>query len=511
MKDKKKLYLKMPSAFTVLFLLMIAITTITQFIPAVKSVQLSDLIMAPINGMVGVRNVELHNEIEEARINEGVYAALDVLKESEQPLINVWNIGRFSGGMDVALFVIVIGGFLGVVTKTGALDASIGALVKHLKGRELLLIALLMFSFSLGGTTYGMAEETLAFYTLILVTMMKAGFDPMVAVGTIMLGSAMGVLGSTVNPFAVGAAVAAAESAGTEINQAIVMITGVALWLTMTGIAIWYVLQYAKKVHNNPAASMLSKSELEEANKAFLTNDETVIELTTKRKVVLGLFTLSFVIMVISVIPWNNFGINIFDNTAWLTGSSLGSWWFPELTIWFFLTAVAIGVVYGLSEKDLVSSFISGASEMIGVAFIIGISRGISFMMANTGLDLYILEQASYLLSGVSSALFAIMAYIIYIGLTFLIPSTSGLATVSMPIFAPLAERLGIAPEIVISAFTAGSGLVGVITPTSGVLMGGLLIAKVNYGTWIKFVSKFLALVFIATVIILSITSIILS
>jgi len=510
MSKNKIAKFKLPTAYTVLLILMIVIALITQFVPAVKNIQLADLVMAPINGMIGVRDVELHQSVNDAMSSGGIYEALDILHQAEGPMIDVWNQGQLGGAIDVALFVIIVGGFLGVVAKTGALEAGIGALVTKLKGKEILLIPVLMFIFSLGGTTYGMAEETLAFYALITVTMIKAGFDPLVGTAIIMVGAGVGVLGSTINPFATGAAVSAAEAVGTTINQGTVIAIGTTLWLTTLGISIWYVMRYAKKVHHNRGNSLLSTAELEAADKAFAVDNEEIVVLTAKRAITLGIFIFSFLIMMMGVIPWNDFGITLFDNTAWLNGSPLGWWWFPELTIWFFLMAVAAGLIYRLSEKELVESFITGASEMVGVALIIGISRGISFMMVNSGLDLYILEQAATALEGVSGAVFANMSYIIYIGLTFLIPSTSGLASVSIPIFAPLAERLGIAPEIIIGSFLAGSGIVNIVTPTFGVVMGGLAISKVEYGSWLKFVSKLLVLLFIASIIVLTIVSFIL-
>ncbi|MDU7537936.1 MAG: YfcC family protein, partial [Peptostreptococcaceae bacterium] len=349
-----------------------------------------------------------------------------------------------------------------------------------------------------------------AFYALITATMMAAGFDPLVGAATLLLGCGVGVLGSTVNPFAIGAAISAAGAAGVEINQGTTIILGVALWIVPLIISILYVMNYAKKVYNDKGKSILSKHELNEAKEAFDNNSGEILELSGKQKVALGLFAFSFVVMIISVIPWNDFGVTIFDNTSWFNGASLGTWWFPELTVWFFIMAIVIGLVCRMSEEDIVKSFISGCADMVGVALVVGISRGISFMMANSGLDLFILDKASGILSGVSGMLFANMAYLIYIALSFLIPSTSGLASVSMPIFAPLAERLNIAPEIVVSAFSAGSGIVNLITPTSGVVMGGLAIAKIEYSTWMKFVTKLLVLIFIATVAILAIGSMIL-
>ena len=509
-KATKKKKFKFPSAYTVLLTIMIVIALVTQVVPGVKKAQLADVVMAPVTGMVGIKDNALDEAISTSMSEGGIDAALETINNADIPYVSVWNDGTLKGAIDVALFVLIIGGFLGVITKTGALDAGVGALVKKLKGKELMLIPVLMLIFSLGGTSYGMAEESLAFYALITATMMAAGFDPLVGAATLLLGCGVGVLGSTVNPFAIGAAISAAGAAGVEINQGTTIILGVALWIVPLIISILYVMNYAKKVYTDKGKSILSKHELNEAKEAFDNNSGEILELSGKQKVALGLFAFSFVVMIISVIPWNDFGVTIFDNTSWFNGASLGTWWFPELTVWFFIMAIVIGLVCRMSEEDIVKSFISGCADMVGVALVVGISRGISFMMANSGLDLFILDKASGILSGVSGMLFANMAYLIYIALSFLIPSTSGLASVSMPIFAPLAERLNIAPEIVVSAFSAGSGIVNLITPTSGVVMGGLAIAKIEYSTWMKFVTKLLVLIFIATVAILAIGSMIL-
>lgn len=509
MENKKRF--KFPSAYTILLALMIIIALVTNFVPGVKNASLADVVMAPVTGLIGVKDLDVDDAVNAAREEGGVEAALQVLNESETPYINVYNSGSLKGAIDVALFVLIIGGFLGVVTKTGALDAGVGAMVHKLKGKEIYLIPVLMFVFSIGGTTYGMAEETLAFYALITATMMAAGFDPIVGAATILLGAGSGVLGSTINPFAIGAAASAANAAGVEINQGITIAIGVVLWLVITAIAIAYVMRYAVKVKKNKEASLLTKAELAVAAEAFEENKDVTPALTGKRKAVLVVFALSFVVMILGVIPWGEFNISIFDNTtSFLTGSSLGTWWFPELAIWFFLMAVVIGLIGRLSEKDIVSSFINGCADMVGVALVIGISRGVSFLMANTGLDLLILDKAATMLNGVSGILFYNLAYVIYIALSFLIPSTSGLASVSMPIFAPLAAKIGMSPEVVIAAFSAGSGIVNYITPTSGVVMGGLAISKVEYSTWLKFVGKLLALVFVATVVILSVAALIL-
>ena len=465
---RKKKSFTLPSAYTVLLIITALIALSTQFIPGVKAAKLADLVMAPINGL-----------------NEAI---------------------------DIAIFVLLIGGFLGVTTKTGALDAGIGSVVEKLQGKELVLIPVLMFIFSLGGTSFGMAEETIAFTALVTTTMIVAGFDPLVSVGTIILGAGSGVLGSTVNPFLVSTSIGALKGVGIEVNQVIVIATGIALWLSSLLISIYFVMKYAKSLQKDKKATLLSQKEINEAHEAFLgnKNSEEVVKFTTKRRIVLGLFALTFVVMVAAVIPWEEFGITIFSKTDFLTGSSLGSWWFSELGMWFVIMAVIIGMVYKMKENEIVGAFMEGAADMVGVALVIGVSKGISVMMTTTGLDTHVLNAASSLLNGMSPIVFTIVAFIIYMILSFFIPSTSGLAGLSMPIFGPLAMSLGFSSEVMISIFSAGSGLVNFVTPTSGVIMGALAIAKVDYTTWVKFVSKVLVAVFISSAIILSIAMILL-
>lgn len=501
----KKKKFQFPTAYTVLLVLTIIVGLVTQFVPQVIPAKVSDVLMSPITGMIGIKDTAIQSKITEKMQNEGIPPALDYLKSAEGHYINVANEGTLAGAIDVAFFILIIGGFLGVVTKTGALDAGVAAIVNKMKGKELILIPVLMFIFSLGGTSYGMAEESLAFYALITATMLAVGFDPLVAAATIMLGAGCGTLGSTVNPFAPGVAAASARSVGVDINQGTIIIIGVMLWLVTLAIAIFFVMTYARKVKKDQSKSLLTAAEWKNAKEAYSNNDEKTAEFTGRRKLVLVLFGISFLIMILGVIPWEDFGVSFFAKyTGMLTGSPLGQWSFPELTAWFIIMAIIIGILYRLSEKDLVDSFIVGAADMVGVALILGISRGISFIMSNSGLDLFILDKASNVLNGISGIAFVGMAYIIYIGLSFLIPSSSGLATVSMPIFAPLTKSLGLSPEVMIMVFSAGSGIVNLFTPTSGVVMGGLSIAKVEYSTWLKFIWKMLIAIFIASVIILS-------
>ena len=477
----------MPSSFTILLALLAIVAVITVIVSgtsggAVTAARLSDFCTAPIKG--------------------------------------------FADALPVCLFVMILGGFLGMMTETGALDNGIAVLVQKLKGNEIMLIPVLMLIFSLGGTTYGMCEETVPFYALLAATMMAAGFDPMVGAATVLLGAGCGCLGSTVNPFAVGAAVDALTGVGIEVNQSIIIGLGAVLWIVTTAMSIFFVMNYAKKVKADKGSTILSMQELKDAEEAHGKAASEVhkeVKLTGRQKGVLIAFAFTFVVMIVGFIPLANLNegvANFFDAgavydadgnavvqgwSALITGLPIGQWYFDEASTWFFLMAVLIGIIGGLSEKQIVNTFITGAADMMSVVLVIALARGISVLMANTGLDVFVLDAAANALAGLSGVIFAPMSFLVYFGLSFLIPSTSGMATVSMPIMGPLAVKLGFSPEVMVMIFSAAIGVVNLFTPTSGAIMGGLALAKIEWTTWLKFALKLIVALSVVCAIILTV------
>lgn len=482
----------MPSSFTILLALLAIVAVITVIVSgtsggAVTAARLSDFCTAPILG--------------------------------------------FADALPVCLFVMILGGFLGMMTETGALDNGIAVLVQKLKGNEIMLIPVLMLIFSLGGTTYGMCEETVPFYALLAATMMAAGFDPMVGAATVLLGAGCGCLGSTVNPFAVGAAVDALTGVGIEVNQSIIIGLGAVLWTVTTAMSIFFVMSYAKKVKADKGSTILSMQELKDAEEAHGKAASEVhkeVKLTGRQKGVLIAFAFTFVVMIVGFIPLAdlNEGVaNFFDAgavydadgnavvqgwSALITGLPIGQWYFDEASTWFFLMAVLIGIIGGLSEKQIVNTFITGAADMMSVVLVIALARGISVLMANTGLDVFVLDAAANALAGLSGVIFAPMSFLVYFGLSFLIPSTSGMATVSMPIMGPLAVKLGFSPEVMVMIFSAAIGVVNLFTPTSGAIMGGLALAKIEWTTWLKFALKLIVALSVVCAVILTVACVLL-
>ncbi|MFR3924311.1 MAG: YfcC family protein [Collinsella sp.] len=482
----------MPSSFTILLALLAIVAVITVIVSGtsggeVTAARLSDFCTAPILG--------------------------------------------FADALPVCLFVMILGGFLGMMTETGALDNGIAVLVQKLKGNEIMLIPVLMLIFSLGGTTYGMCEETVPFYALLAATMMAAGFDPMVGAATVLLGAGCGCLGSTVNPFAVGAAVDALTGVDIAVNQSIIIGLGAVLWIVTTAMSIVFVMNYAKKVKADKGSTILSMQELKDAEEAHGKAASEVhkeVKLTGRQKGVLIAFAFTFVVMIVGFIPLANLNegvANFFDAgavydadgnavvqgwSALITGLPIGQWYFDEASTWFFLMAVLIGIIGGLSEKQIVNTFITGAADMMSVVLVIALARGISVLMANTGLDVYVLDAAAKALAGLSGVIFAPMSFLVYFGLSFLIPSTSGMATVSMPIMGPLAVKLGFSPEVMVMIFSAAIGVVNLFTPTSGAIMGGLALAKIEWTTWLKFALKLIVALSVVCAVILTVACVLL-
>ena len=417
----------------------------------------------------------------------------------------------FADAIDVCIFIMMLGGLLAVVAKTKALETGIKLLVQKLHGKEYLLILLLMFIFSILGTTYGFLEESVGFYVLIAATMFAAGLDPLVGVATILLGAGSGVLGSTINPFATGVALSAMKDAGIEYNQGTIILIAVVLWLTTLAISAFFVIKYAKKVQRDKGSTFLSLREqaaVEKTYGKFLKAQGDEAKLSGKQIATLIVFAITFLVMIVGFIPWGEFGITFFDSwTGWLTGATLGNWWFYEAALWFLICAIIIAIINRQGEHGFVDAFIDGADDMIGVILVIAVARGASVLMAETSLDNFIIVNAAAGLASLPEMAFVPLNYLLHVVLSVLVPSSSGLATLSTPIIAPVASTLGYSTNVAAMTIVAANGLVNLITPTCGAIMGGLALAKVDYATWFKWGIRVVACIAVVNIVVLCLFS----
>ncbi|HEX9153397.1 MAG TPA: hypothetical protein VF809_01115 [Candidatus Saccharimonadales bacterium] len=480
----------MPSAFTLLFGIIAIMAVLTWILPAGKYDMTAD--ETPIAGTYQTTD----------RSPQGIW---DLFQAPIQGFIQA---------ADVVVFVLVIGGFLAVQMKTGALDAGFGRLIRRLKGKEKWMIPILMTFFAIGGTTYGMQEETIAFYPLLIPLILAAGYNALTVVLVIVLGSGVGVLGSTVNPFSTGIASGFADvSIGDGIIPRLIILA-----LSLLA-AIWFVMRYAAKVKSGRIKESHSDIKLAGAA-AHVSHAAEPPELTAKRKAILWVFGLTFVVMIIGVIPWAyKFDIMIFQNAVdWLADAPVlgtllgnivppGDWWFSQLAALFLFSAIIIAMIDRMGESDFADTFIDGAKALMGVALIIAVARGVTVVMTDGAIAATIIHAGEEILNGMSQGVFSALSFIVYIPLSFLVPSTSGLATLSMPIMAPLADFANVDRSVMVTAYQSAEGVINMVAPTVASLMGGLAIAKVSYGLYLRRTWKFfvvLSLISMAVVTVIS-------
>ncbi|WP_125583239.1 YfcC family protein [Levilactobacillus cerevisiae] len=488
-KTKKRFRFQMPTAFTILFWLIVLMAVLTWVIPAgayqtnsagqlttgtyhtVKSQPqgIWNVFMAPITGMIGNQHTV--------------------------------------GAIDISLFILVIGGFLGVVNQTGALDDGIKVIVDKSRGHEKRLIVTLIILFSLGGSTYGMGEETLAFVPLLTPVMMSVGYDPIVSAAVIMLSTRVGDLASTVNPFTTGLA-----SGIIGISPGRGLLSRLILWVIVTGIETWYVLHYASKIKADPTKSLVYHLR-EENERRFMTatNSKATGAITKVQRRVLLVFALTFGIMILGLVPWTSINahwtffesLNHLIVTTPILGTivghkmvALGSWYFNEITLLFFFMSVVVMAVGHIREKAFMDAFIKGMQDLLSVAIIVGVARGIQVVMNDGKITATLLHYGEKSLTGMPKGPFIICAFIFFVLLAFLIPSTSGLAAATMGVMGSLAHFAHIDGSIMVSAYQSAAGLVTAITPTAGMLVGALTLANVSFSVWWRWTAKLIVILF---------------
>jgi uncharacterized ion transporter superfamily protein YfcC len=429
--------------------------------------RLMDLFQAPVNGLYGVES-------------------------STSGAVGPYEQGGLFGAAGVFLFVLAIGAFIVTTTRTGAIDAGIGRVAGKFRGRGALVIVALMVLITLGGSTFGLGEETLGFYAILVPLLLSLGFDRMTAVGVVLVGSVVGNMASTVNPFMVGAA---SDAAGIPIGQGIGL--RALMLVVLGGLAIAYVVRYSVRVRRDPSRSVVGISQEDAEVAAGL--DEHALSMTGRQQVVMALFGATFAFMVFALVPW----AQVISGPDAASYAWQLDWYFPELTALFLVMSLVIGLVGRMRGEALVQSVLAGASEFLGAALVIVLARGITVIMHNAVITDTVLHSLEDVVQGAGSGLFGILMFLVNIPMSFLVPSSSGLATLSMPVLAPLADFAGVGRDLVVTAFQCAVGVVALVTPTSAIVMGGLSLAKVPYGRYIRWVLPLLAVLVVGSFVFL--------
>lgn len=485
---KKKF--KMPTAYTIVIIALIITAIISYFIP--------QSVINPETGEI----VFDATFTDDGEIAEGTglqpYGLWDVI---------IAPIQGFQSGANVGIGILMAGGFLGVLNYTGALEAGIGSLLKKFKGS--FLIAVMTFAFALLGTSFGFWEEIVAFAVVIIPTFVLAGYDVIVGLGVLFIGSTIGNMSSLVNPFATGAAVSAIGNPELSIGSGIVLRFVIFVILYIVGTL--YLIKYANKIKKDPSASIVYG--ISEIN-TLVEDQQALPELTGRRKASVAVFLVIIALMIVGFIPWQELtgdaGFNIVNAPiralakipvlGTLLGAShislFGTWYFDEFAFLFFAGSILLLFINKMKEKEFIDVFIAGMKDLLGVVLILAISRGIAIIMGNSsaGMSITFIYWISNALSSVPIWIFGVLAMGAYVLIGVFLQSTSGVAGITMPILGAVASALFIGTTlgsaggqiILISAFTAGVNFVSSLYP-SATIMGSLELSNVPYDRYLKF------------------------
>ncbi len=492
---KKKF--KFPTAFTVLLLVLLLVWVASFFVPP-GAYKIDPATGGPIPGtyhtLSSCSNAAPGSQCAQESLSfrltqlwtappNGLYGI-----ENDKGFVSADEFGVLYGSAGIFFFVLAVGAFITVTMKTMAIQTGIGRLALRFRHSGSVLIAILMAVFALGGTSYGMWEETLGFFALLVPLTLALGYDRMVAAAIIFLGAGTGVICSTVNPFATGVA---SDAAGISIADGLGV--RIAMWVVLVPTAIAYVLWYARRIQRDASKSVVGISSADAEESKSLVTD--VPNLTGIQKLVLVLFLGTFVVMIYGFIPWDDLWQQFFSRQFPLP--TFAAFYFPEAAALFILMSIVVGAVAKLGEEGTVNTIVAGAADFLGAALIVVLARGITVVMKNSYMTDTVLHWMESAVSGSSKGVFGLVSLIVNLPIAFLVPSSSGHAALVMPILAPLSDFAGVPRSVSVTAFQSASGLVNLVTPTSAVIMGGLALSKVGYDRYLKFVWPFLLAVFL--------------
>jgi uncharacterized ion transporter superfamily protein YfcC len=468
-----------PTPLTVIFIIIIVCALATWMVPSGRYATIAfqdgnflhtsadgkETVMKATQGSLDSLGVTLKVE---KFINGDIYKAVTVpgtyvsTSSSPQGFISVIKapLQGIVETIDIILFVLVLGGYIKVFNDAGVLEKGTALLIKRFNGKEKWLIIVLTTLMAAGGTTFGLAEETIAFYPLLVPVMLAAGYDLIVPLAVVFVGAHIGNMGATVNPFSV---IIASNAAG--VNWSNGLDIRVIMLVSSLIVSLIYIIRYAEMVRKDPSKSLVFR--LEGEVKAHfdvqLSEDQ---KLDTRSVLMLIVFLGTFVVMVIGVVSFH--------------------WWLMEMSALFFTASIISGFVLGMKEKSFVNSFLSGASELVGVTLVIGFARGVTIILQNGNIIDTILFGLTKMVSGVPDSLFVIGLLVIFIVLAFFISSTSGLAVITMPILGALAVAVGVSGDTIVNAYLFGAGIMYLISPTE-MILPSIAMVNINYNTWIRF------------------------
>lgn len=441
MTEKKKLKIEFPETALLLLIIIAVVAALTYILPAGQFERVID------------------PATERELVKAGTYAVTESNPTSLAELFSSVFNGLVKAS-DIIAFIFVVGGAFGIVSRTGAITAGLSSLVNRLRGRESIMVIIVMTAFAVCGATFGMAEESLPFVAILVVVALQMGFDPIVGVSMVVMGLYCGYSAGPLNPFNTGIAQGIAE---------LPLFSGMALRIVlMIGaliIAMFFTIRHGQNY-----------------KKLGIDNTALIREFSVEEERKLNKTDIAILLILAATICVLVFGVVKFG------------WYFSEISALFLVMGLVIGAIYRKGDFNQISrDFVAGAGEMATAAIFVGLSRAILVVMENG----MIMDTIVYYLSiplGKLDSVFAAWGMYISQGLiNFFIPSSTGQAVVVMPILSPLSDLIGVTRQTAVLAYQCGDGFWNMITPTHSVLMASLGLAKIPFGKWFKFAVKVVA------------------
>ena len=397
---------------------------------------------------------------------------------------------RSGSAVGICALILVVGGAFGIIMKTGAIDAGIYAFIKKTKGLERLALPLLFILFSLGGATFGMAEECIPFAMIMVPFVIALGYDSIVAVTVTYVASQVGNAVSWMSPFSV--AVAQGIAGVPVLSGATFRLI---MWVTVTLASAAFMMVYAERIRKAPEKSVVYAGDAYFRNRMDAITDEER-EFNLGHKLIL--------LEMLAVLIWIIWGV------------TQKGFYIPEIASQFFVMGFVAGVIAiifklnGMTINGMASAFQGGVADLAGTAVVVGMAKGILLVLGGSDADVAstlntILYAIGTVLEGVPSFIGAWFMYIFQSLFNLVVTSNSGQAALTMPIMAPLSDLVGVPRQIAVLAYQLGAGFVDAFTPVSASLIGVLGVARIEWGKWAKFQIKMQAFFFIMGTIIIAI------
>lgn len=455
MAEKKKFKIHMPHVITLIFFLIIVVAILTWILP---SGEFERTIMETSTGEREVAVAGTYHTV--AKITEdGTSLRQGIAEVLMAPGKGIQSM------VEVLAFVFIIGGVFQIMAKTNALNMGIQKVVRKLGSKDVLIIPILMALFGLGGSTFGMSDELVPFYLLIMPIMFAMGYDSMTTFMTVCLSATVGYAASTVNPFCV---LVAQGIAGIQGNPQLVF--RMIQWVIMMAVIIAFVTWRAMKIKKNPENSITFQDDLQKRKEMGGEDVDFNQNMTLRQKLVLATFVIGMVIVVFGLV---NFG-----------------WYMNELSMCFLGMGILMGIFGGLTETEIAEEFITGVKDIAFAAMVIGFCSGIMVVAQDGKIIDTILNTLSNLVANSNNVVFAAVLYVVQSLLTLFVPASSGLAALSIPILAPLCDLHGVNPEAAVTALQYGNQLTNLLSPVAGTTVAGLAVCRISFAQWWKTIWK---------------------